>query len=77
MIVARVVNGPYRMIVVGDSYEDIIAKAEEYVYKETGKHFTPTYYMDLSVCFPEGGGVVSEWTQIIEGRRGHAVTRGH
>ena len=73
MIVARVTNGPYRMIVVGNSYEDIIEKAEEYVYKATGKHFTSTYYMDLSVCFPEGGGVVDEWTIIEEGA--HAVAR--
>ena len=51
-IVARVTNGGYSIIVVGDSYEEIIEMAESWVEEQTGHRWTPTGYTDLSSCYP-------------------------
>lgn len=61
MIVARVKNGPYTMVVVGTSYEEIIEIAEGWVKEKTGQLYTPTYYTDLSaIAEPGVVGVLSE-----------------
>lgn len=51
-IVARVQNGPYSVIVVGDTYEAILEMAEALVEERTGRRWTPSYYTDLSSCYP-------------------------
>lgn len=61
MIVARVSNGPYTLVVVGRDYESIIQAAETWVKEKTGKSFTPTYYTDLeAIAEPGVVGVLSE-----------------
>lgn len=53
-IAARVTNGPYTMLVVGDSYEEIIQSAESWVEEHEGRPFTPTYYTDLTSVLWQG-----------------------
>lgn len=47
-IVARVANGPYTLLVTGDSYEQILESAEAWVEGREGRRFTPTYYTALT-----------------------------
>ena len=47
-IVARVANGPYTLLVTGDTYEQILADAEAWVEEREGQRFTPTYYTALT-----------------------------